>query len=424
MNPLLNESSSLGEWLTFINDASPKKINLDLNHIVNANKHLAIKPNFPLILVAGTNGKGSTCALLESIFTQAKYKVGCYTSPHLFEFNERIKINQIPCNDKEISKSINFIDKNKKGELLTYFEITTLAAVNIFCENKVDLAILEVGLGGRLDAVNIFDPDVSIITSIGFDHQDYLGASIEEIALEKSGILRPNKHAIINSKTGVNTIIEYGKNVNSKLSLIGIDYSVTEDKGKLNYNSVKSSILGLPYPNLLGKKQIENLGAALRAIDLLSNKFNVSNENVAKGIVNVNLRGRLEIFSMKPFVVLDVAHNEESALALYDFVSKSKNKGKVLAVFSILSDKSIESVISPFIDLVDEWHIGTINNPRALPAEDIATIINRQKTDSKIYIYSNLQAAYKNGRKNITANDNIIVFGSFFTVTQINLRRQ
>ena len=422
MNPLLNESSSLSEWLTYIDEISPKKINLDLGHILKANKHLGIKPNFPIILVAGTNGKGSTCAFLESIFTQAKYKVGCYTSPHLFEFNERIKINQIPCSDQDISKAINFIDKNKKKELLTYFEVTTLAAVNIFCENKIDLAILEVGLGGRLDAVNIFDPDISIITSIALDHQDYLGTSIEEIAFEKSGILRSNKHSIINSRTGVDTIIEYGKKINTNLSLVGVDYSVFEDKGGLTYQSKDLSLSELPYPNLVGEKQIENLGGALRAIELMSKSFNVTKDDVGSGIVNTNLKGRMEIFSLNPLILLDVAHNEESAIALYNFASKKKNNGKVLAVFSILADKSIESVISPFINLVDEWYISTIDHPRALSAEEIKVIIDKQKENAKICIFSNLQTAYKNARKNIAANDNIIVFGSFFTVAQVNLR--
>ena len=422
MNPLLNESSSLSEWLIYIDDVSPKKINLDLGHILKANKHLGIKPNFPIILVAGTNGKGSTCAFLESIFTQAKYKVGCYTSPHLFEFNERIKINQIPCGDQDISKAINFIDKNKKKVPLTYFEITTLAAVNIFCENKIDLAILEVGLGGRLDAVNIFEPDISIITSIALDHQDYLGTSIEDIAFEKSGILRSNKHSIINSRTGVDTITEYGKKINTNLSLVGVDYSVFEDKGGLTYQSKDLSLSKLPYPNLVGEKQIENLGGALRAIELMSKSFNVTKDDVGSGIVNTNLKGRMEIFSLNPLILLDVAHNEESAIALYDFASKKKNNGKVLAVFSILADKSIESVISPFINLVDEWYISTIDHPRALPAKEIEAIINKQTENTKICIFSNLQTAYKNARKNIAANDNIIVFGSFFTVAQVNLR--
>jgi len=422
VNPLLNESSSLSEWLTYIDDVSPKKINLDLGHILKANKHLGIKPNFPIILVAGTNGKGSTCAFLESIFTQAKYKVGCYTSPHLFEFNERIKINQIPCGDQDISKAINFIDKNKKKVPLTYFEIATLAAVNIFCENKIDLAILEVGLGGRLDAVNIFEPDISIITSIALDHQGYLGNSIKEIAFEKSGILRSNKHSIINSRTGVDTIIEYGKKINTNLSLVGVDYSVFEDKGGLTYHSKDLSLSELPYPNLAGEKQIENLGAALRAIELMNKSFNVTKDNVGSGIINTNLKGRMEIFSLNPLILLDVAHNEESAIALYNFTSKKKNNGKVLAVFSILADKSIESVISPFMNLVDEWYISTIDHPRALPAEEIGVIINRQKENAKVCIFSNLQAAYKNARKNIAANDNIIVFGSFFTVAQVNLR--
>ena len=220
----------------------------------------------------------------------------------------------------------------------------------------------------------------------------------------------------------MDTITEYGKKINTNLSLVGVDYSVFEDKGGLTYQSKDLSLSELPYPNLVGEKQIENLGGALRAIELMSKSFNVTKDDVGSGIVNTNLKGRMEIFSLNPLILLDVAHNEESAIALYDFASKKKNNGKVLAVFSILADKSIESVISPFINLVDEWYISTIDHPRALSAEEIKVIINKQKENAKICIFSNLQMIDIAEIMRAAQNDNIIVFGSFFTVAQVNLR--
>jgi len=203
-----NEFSSLHDWLRYIEKVNPKEIELGLNRIDRVFQTLNIKLDFLIITVAGTNGKGSTCAFLESIYFSAKYNVACYTSPHLFKFNERIKVNKVPCCDQDIVNSLNLINSKRMGVPLTYFEITTLAAMHIFSQKKVDVAILEIGLGGRLDAVNLFDPAVSIITSIALDHQDYLGNTVEEIALEKGGIFRPNKHAIINTKNEKNILKE------------------------------------------------------------------------------------------------------------------------------------------------------------------------------------------------------------------------
>ena len=202
-------------------------VNLGLDRVGFVKDLTNIKPNFPIISVGGTNGKGSVCSFLETIYSKAGYRVGCYTSPHLFKFNERIKINLEQVDDDTIIKSLDFIQAKQKSTKLTYFEITTLAAMKIFTEEKIDIAILEVGLGGRLDAVNIFEPDISIITSIGMDHQDFLGDTIEKIAHEKSGICRPNKHTVLNFENIPKSMITELNKINSSLSIFNIDIYIS-----------------------------------------------------------------------------------------------------------------------------------------------------------------------------------------------------
>ena len=218
--------NKLSEYINkFYTDLNGQNIKLGLDRVGKVKELANIKPNFPIVIVGGTNGKGSVCAFLETIYSKSGYSVGCYTSPHIFKFNERIKVNLEQVDDKAILKSLDFIQLSKGSIELTYFEITTLAAMNIFIDKKIDIAILEVGLGGRLDAVNIFEPELSIITSVGLDHQDYLGDSIDEIAYQKLGICRPNKNTIINFEKAPPLMIKELKKQNTLLSILNIDYS-------------------------------------------------------------------------------------------------------------------------------------------------------------------------------------------------------
>ena len=227
-------------------------VNLGLGRVGKVKGFVNIEPNFLIIMVGGTNGKGSVCAFLETIYSKAGYSVGCFTSPHLFKFNERIKINLEQVDDDTIIKSLDFIQAKQKSTKLTYFEITTLAAMKIFTEKKIDIAILEVGLGGRLDAVNIFEPDLSIITSIGMDHQDFLGDTIEEIAREKSGICRPNKHSVLNFENIPKSMIKELNKINASLSILNVDYSYKSTTKSYDYKSNNISMDKLPVPSLKG----------------------------------------------------------------------------------------------------------------------------------------------------------------------------
>jgi len=391
---------------------------MGLDRVGRVKNSLNIDPNFPIITVGGTNGKGSVCAFLEAIYSKAGYSVGCYTSPHLFKFNERIKINLEQVNDETILKSLNLVNTKKKSTELTYFEITTLAAMNIFIEKKIDIAILEVGLGGRLDAVNIFDPDLSIITSIGMDHQEFLGGTIKEIAREKSGICRPNKHAILNFENIPKSMINELNKLNASLSILNDDYSYKSTSENYNFKSVNILMNDLPLPNLKGKNQLTNLAGCLRAVNLLQNKLPVTLGAIKEGIKHARIDGRLQILSNEPYIVADVAHNTDAALNLYDFISTSKRAGKVYAVFSILENKDIKKVLMPFINIVDEWFVSEINDSKAQKIDIIITTLKKYNKKVVINKFNNLNQAYKNAYKKCNLNDNIIIYGSFFTVSE------
>ena len=382
-------------------------------------KNLAgINPNFLIIAVGGTNGKGSVCSFLETIYSKAGYSVGCYSSPHLYKFNERIKVNLEQITDEIILESLDFIQEKQKTIELTYFEITTLAAMDIFIKENIDICIMEVGLGGRLDAVNIFDSEISIITSVGIDHQDFLGDTIEEIAYEKAGICRKNKHAVLNFEKIPKSMIDYLNNISASLSIINDDYSFDIDAKGYNYISQNKTISGLPLPFLKGDKQLSNLAGALRAINLLERKFPVSLDAIKEGITETRIKGRIEVLSKQPFIVADVAHNTDASINFYNFIKQSKSSGKLYAVFSILENKDITEVLLPFIGIVDEWFISEINDSRTQKIEIISTAIKKHNKQSIVKKYVNLRQAYNEAFKKCRLDDNIIIYGSFHTVTE------
>jgi dihydrofolate synthase / folylpolyglutamate synthase len=415
-------SNLLNDWLAYIDTINSKSILLGLDRVRQVKELCNLNPTFNIILVAGTNGKGSSCKFLESILSHAGFKVGCYTSPHLFNFNERINIDKKPLSDDLIVDSIKFIDDSRGKISLTYFEITTLAAMNLMIKANVDIAILEVGLGGRHDAVNVFEPEISIVTSVSLDHQEYLGDTVEKIGYEKAGIFRKNKNAIINIDNPPNSILKYAKDINADISLIGNEYKIKCHHKNFDYIGAKKIIVELPYPNIQGQHQITNIAGVLRCIEILSDQLDIRKEAIVNGLLNCNLKGRIEITSKNPYIIADVAHNQEAALSLYNFIYKSKKKGKVYAVFSVLEDKSIEDIVAPFMELVDEWHISKINSLRARPTIEILNIIKSIKDDALIYTSDNLHKAYMNAYDKSSVDDNIVVFGSFFTVSECLIR--
>ena len=414
-------SDSLKSWLNYLEEIHPLHIELGLERIDAVRKKCNINPSFPIILVAGTNGKGSTSKYLESIFNEAKLKVACYTSPHIKKFNERIRVNKKEVSDARLKNAIHFIDSNRGSISLTFFEITTLAAMHIFTKNNVDVCVMEVGLGGRLDATNIFDPEVSIITSINFDHQDYLGDTLEKIGYEKAGILRGGKPAVLNFKNIPKAITKHASKIGSNLSLIYKDYNYEIEGQKYTYISQSSQINSIEILDNNSEVQVINAMGAIRCVDLMQKFFKISNDCIKLGIKNTFIQARSEVISRKPLIIIDVAHNFEAAENLLNVFNHSKNKGITRATFSILKNKDLTKIIQLF-NAVDEWYIAELKNTRALKIDQLENILRKTYPQKKINVFKNIKNAYTSALSNSKENDNILLFGSFFTIDEAGVK--
>ena len=411
--------ASLASWLLYIEEIHFNQIDLGLERVLQVKEKAGINPDFPIILVGGTNGKGSTCAFIESILNESNLKVGCYTSPHFINFNERIRINKNEASDNKIVDALNYLENKRENISLTYFELTTLAAVEVFIKEKVDIAILEVGLGGRLDAVNIFNPIISIITSVSLDHQNYLGDTIEAIAYEKAGIFRSKKPAIINYKNPASSLVAIAKKLGSCINTLNKDYKILKTQSNIRYESDISIYNSLPFPKIKGNHQVLNLAGALRCIDFIKDFFPISEQEVIKGINHAHIKGRFEILNTKPFIVTDVAHNQEASINLASNFSEKKLTGKTIAVFSIMADKDIQAVVEPFMDIVDEWYITKIQSERSASVEQIEKDLLAKKNKINVHKFDSISLAYQEALNKSQVDDNILMFGSFFVNSEV-----
>ncbi|MFA6922156.1 MAG: folylpolyglutamate synthase/dihydrofolate synthase family protein, partial [Gallionella sp.] len=308
--------NTLADWLSYLESLHPKTIALGLERVDKIRQRLNLAPDFPVIVVGGTNGKGSVCAMMESILTAAGYRVGCYTSPHLLHYNERVRIDMQQACDEELCASFGKIEQ-VRGEIpLTYFEFGTLAAMQLFIDHNVEVAILEVGLGGRLDAVNVFDADCAIVTSVDIDHTDYLGDTIEAIAFEKAGIFRAGRVAIYADSVVPQAIEDHANKIGAVLWSIGREFGFTPHQGQWDYRSCVGARCSLPHPALRGAFQLNNASAVLAALDALRDLLPVSMDAVRRGLNEVQLAGRFQFMPGRPQLILDVAHNPHAARQL------------------------------------------------------------------------------------------------------------
>ncbi len=410
---------NLNDWLGYIESIHPSSIDLTLDRIRDVIDRLDIKISAPVITVGGTNGKGSTCAILESIYKTAGYKVGCYTSPHFLAFNERIKIQSTEVSDELICEAFEKIESAREGVSLTYFEYGTLAAMIIFSEAYTDIIILEVGLGGRLDAVNVFDSDCAIVTTVDLDHMDYLGHTREAIGFEKAGIYRSHKPAICGDLNPPHSLIEYCESIQAPLRLIGQHFGYEAHHDSFDFLIESSFVMNVPLPKLQGTFQLQNATSALMAIKTLDDKLPLNEGAIQKGIALALLPGRFEEVQRNPSLVFDVAHNPQAALSLSHNLKAHAVLGKTVAVFSILKDKDIVGVIKALIHDIDYWCIAEIQHDRAADLGTISDAIKNSNQDSLVKSFKNIQEAYQFASKEVSSNDRIIVFGSFFTVADI-----
>ncbi|MCW8418401.1 bifunctional tetrahydrofolate synthase/dihydrofolate synthase [Fluoribacter dumoffii] len=417
------QKRSIDEWLHDLENRSIQEIHLGLSRIMEVAKMLDLQlPACPVITVGGTNGKGSTVTALEAIYHGAGYKVGTYTSPHLIEFNERIRINLTPISDEDLCQAFSVIEEARGEIFLTYFEMTTLAALWYFKKNYLDILILEVGLGGRLDATNIVDAQLSIITTVDFDHQDYLGTTLDAIGYEKAGILRPGKpfiYADINPPTAV---IDAAMQLVAPSFFYNEEFSIHEQDASwdLVYNEKLKlpSILGLPKPSI----QLKSAAAAITACLLLSHDLPVAHAHFQMAMKTIFIPGRLQLQKGSVSTLFDVSHNAQSVKLLADTLFKFK-KSKIHAVFSALKDKDIFNLIMPLKDCVDRWYLAQLDNKRAASADMLLAIFSDAEIPVEI-CYTNPLIAFETALKQAKPGDLIVVYGSFFTVSHVMANRR
>lgn len=394
---------------------------MGLARITRVKESLGLKFPCPVITVGGTNGKGSTCAFLESILLAAGYKVACHTSPHLLRFNERARINGANVGDADLLKAFERVEQARcrliDPPTLTYFEFTTLAIMDLFANAKVDAAILEVGMGGRLDAVNIVDADCAIVTSIDLDHMAYLGNTREAIAFEKAGIFRPKAIAICGDPMPPTSLINHANEIGADLWLMGKDYSFTGDQQQWGWSGRGKRFSGLGYPALRGANQLLNASAVIAGLIALHDRLPVSAQDIRNGLALVELPGRFQVLPGRPTVVLDVAHNPHAAATLAQSIEAMAYHPYTYAVFGAMADKDIEGVIKPMVDIVDYWYCTDLSTPRAASAHDLVKRLQALNKDA--LAFQNPGAAYQAALDKAGEGDRIIVFGSFYTVAGV-----
>ena len=399
---------------------------MGLERVGEVKKRMGLQPQCPVVVVAGTNGKGSVCAYLSQIYTQAGFKVGTLTSPHLLRYNERIAVNTRPVEDAAIVASFERIEAARAGISLTYFEFNTLAAVDIFIREKVDVMVLEVGLGGRLDAVNVFDADCAVVTSVDLDHQAFLGDTVEQVAFEKAGVFRSGKPAICGQTPPPESLRRHAWEIGAELLLIkrDFDFSTLENvQWSYRYHPQNSdgrtrNRNALPFPALRGAYQLSNAACALTVLECLCDRLPVDIAAIKRGLLLVENPGRFQVLPGRPLTVLDVGHNPHAARALRRSLINLMFAEKRTAVFSILADKDIDGVLDIVKDQFDEWHIAPLDVPRGMTAEALVRKLAEHGIGN-VKVFENIEKAYRAALEKAGENDRIVVFGSFHTVAAV-----
>jgi dihydrofolate synthase/folylpolyglutamate synthase len=410
---------TLAAWLQYLETLHPKTIALGLERVEQVRQRLHLQPDFPVITVGGTNGKGSVCAMLEAILQAAGYKVGCYTSPHLLHYNERVHIAKQPASDAELCASFEAIERARGDVALTYFEFGTLAAMQCFIEHKVDVAVLEVGLGGRLDAVNVFDSDCAAVTGVDIDHTDYLGNSREAIAVEKAGIFRRDRVAVFGDPDMPAAIADGAQRVGARLWRLGEQFAYRAGRQQWDYRGPYGARNSLPFPALRGAFQLNNASTVLALLDALKEKLPVSMEAVRRGLVEVSLPARFQVLPGKPQIILDVAHNPHAARSLAQNLAAMPPAGRTFAVFAMLNDKDMAGVARELDRHVNVWLVAGIDVPRGTSAAELERVLRAERVRGGILTFAGVAEALQHARNEAAENDRIVALGSFYTVADV-----
>jgi len=402
---------SLDQWLTYLEQVHPNNIELGLERVAEVFRNLQLDiSQRTIITVAGTNGKGTTCAFIEQALLTSRHSVAVFSSPHLLDYRERLRVAGAMLTEKAHCHAFLKVDKARGDTSLTYFEFGTLAALQLMSDSNADYLLLEVGLGGRLDAVNIVDATIAVITSIDLDHQDWLGNTKELIAIEKAGIFRANIPAVIGEPYPPTSLVDAALSYQVKPLWQGNDYHYQIDAQGFHWQGVNRCYDHLPVPNI----PVQNASTALQVIEILG--LQLDNRQMVHVINQTRLPGRRQVIQNKPLVILDVAHNPQ-ATSLLAFDINNMNYKRVIAVVGMLADKDIEATLAPMLSVVSIWYCATLDVPRGAQSSSLVSAVFSSK--QKVLEYDSVDVAYKCALEKAEKNDLVIVFGSFFTVTKV-----
>ncbi|HTJ96784.1 MAG TPA: bifunctional tetrahydrofolate synthase/dihydrofolate synthase [Rhodocyclaceae bacterium] len=410
---------SLADWLAYIEQQHPQAIELGLDRLFVVKAALNQRQTCPVITVAGTNGKGSTCAMLEAILSAAGYRVGLYTSPHLLRYNERVRLNKQPASDAQLCAAFAKVEAGRGQTPLTYFEFGTLSAWEVFAAETLDVIILEVGLGGRLDAVNIYDADCAIVTGVDIDHTEFLGHTREAIGFEKAGVFRAGRPAICGDQQAPTSLLKHAEHIGAELQVLGQDFGYEQQEGQWSWwgrNNAKRG--GLAYPALRGTRQLANASVVMAALDTLQSVLPVAMAEIRQGLALVELPGRFQVLPGRPVTVIDVAHNPQAARVLASNLLDQGFFGKTWAVCGMLRDKDIDAVIEALKGRVEAWLPCTLEGARGTTADELGERLRRHG-ECVIAEFDFPHTAYQYAQEKAAENDRIVVFGSFLTVADV-----
>jgi dihydrofolate synthase / folylpolyglutamate synthase len=411
-------SSTLNDWLAWLETLSPREIDLGLERVLEVLERLELGKPATVIHVAGTNGKGSCAAMLEALLRGAGARTGCYTSPHLLRYNERIRIDGIPVGDAEIISALEAVESVRGGLPLTYFEFGTLAALVVFERNRANTLVLEIGMGGRLDAVNAVEPDVGIITNVDRDHCEWLGNDVETIAGEKAGIMRKGKPVVFGSEVIPAAITASAARIGADLRTLGRDFWYTQDPAhaeQWNWRGREIALDGIAVPSLAGRFQLQNASAVLASLEALDYDDVLAPDRVSAALQALSLPGRFQWLERKRRWLLDVAHNPHAAAGLADSLAALQPSPAVTAIIGVLADKELPGIILPLVPHVARWIAVTARNPRALPARELAQSV-AHLANKPCLIADDLSQAMISAEKHSADGEIILVTGSFYTV--------
>ncbi len=410
--------NTLQDWLTHCERLHPQSIDLGLERVRQVAERMAIHFDCPVITVAGTNGKGSTCAMLEAIALQAGYRTGVYTSPHLVHFEERLRLHGEIVDAADLIAGFESVERARGDISLTYFEFSTLAILDVMARAKPDVAILEVGLGGRLDAVNIIDPDCAVITSIALDHMELLGPDRESIGFEKAGIMRAGRPVIVSDPVPPQSVLDRAQALGADLWRFGVDFNYSGDKLQWGWAGRGRRYAGLAYPALRGANQLMNASGVLAALTALRERLPVTAQAVRNGLAMVELPGRFQIVPGQPTLVLDVAHNPHAVAALAANLDAMGFFPATHAVFGVMADKELMPMLARMGPLVDRWYFTDLPTPRAQTAARLMAAWESLETGKNV-----LASTWPDPAQALQAAiaaagpaDRIVIFGSFYTV--------